>query len=261
MMRSVLLGFVFVLSFIGVVFGDGPLSPVSAYNPVYFIAGDYQSEVKVQMSFKYSIFHPWKVGLYAGYNQLMFWDLYKNSNPFRQIDFNPELFWRFDSKNNFLGDVDLVFVDYFQLGLFDHKSNGDAGVDSRGFDRCYAQIQCSFGSFLNAGFNFKYFYIFPGRATENPDIQDYIGSFETKFFIKLKGEEDNVDYEELYASFGAGGGINGGDISKGWQEYGLKIRPVLSRVRPYIQYWTGYAESMLTYNKRSSALRIGLIFE
>lgn len=239
-------------------------TPLSSYKPVYFIVG--KDLAKIQVSMKYDIFYPWNLGLYAAYTQTMYWEIFKASNPFRQIDFNPEFFLRFETKNNFLDNADLGFLDYFQLGLFEHKSNGEDGTNSRGYNRSYVQLQMSVGDFLNFGLNLKYFYIWPtlpGFVNDNKDIQDYIGSFECKVFLKLKGKEKKmVDYEELYASFGAGGGMNGFDFSKGWQEYGFMVRTLFSRVRPYVQVWHGYGESILDYNKYEDwQIRLGLIFE
>lgn len=258
--RFVLLLALTLLAGISFAFSLENNSPISAYNPSYFIIGP--DLAKIQISFKYDIFYPWNLGLFIGYSQKMFWEIYKLSDPFSDIDFNPELFFKFESKNNFLNNADLGFIDYFQLGLFEHKSNGEDGTNSRGYDRSYVQIQVSWGDFLNIGANIKYFYIYPSQIADNPSIQNYIGSFEWKVFLKLKGKPEKVDYEELYAAFGTGGGMNGFDFSKGWQEYGFMVRTLFSRIRPYIQVWHGYGESLLDYNRDAGwEYRIGLIFE
>ena len=239
---------------------DTVSTALSGYKPVYFILGDLKNEVKIQVSFKYDFFFPWKLGLYGAYTQDMFWDLFKDSNPFKTIDYNPDFFWRFESGNNFADDLNTGFLDYIQLGLFEHKSNGSDGTNSRGWSRSYLQAQISAGDFLNFGLNAKYFYLY--LTGDNPNIANYIGSFETKVFLKLRDPDLKIDYEELYASFGAGGGMNGFDFSKGWQEYGLKIRLLFSRIRPYLQVWNGYGENILDYNQRSEMkIRAGIILE
>lgn len=235
---------------------------ISAYKPNYIIMTWPPEPLKLQVSMKYDFFFPWKVGLYAGYSQLMIWDIFASSSPFREMEYNPEIFWRFESKNNFLDDVDLPGVDYLQLGFFEHRSNGEEGTNSRSYNRSYIEAQLSVGDLINFGVNGKYFYMY--TLFENPDIQDYMGSFEAKLFLKVRGIEDGkrVDYEEYYIAFGTGGGKNGLDFSKGWQEAGVKIRSFFSRVRPYVQLYNGYNETLLHYNRKSEfVVRAGLIFE
>src|SRR3546814_20190894 len=63
---------------------------------------DTNSEARIQFSFKYQLFasrrseglpRSWRDGLHFGYTQRMFWDLGAYSSPFRNIDFQPELFY------------------------------------------------------------------------------------------------------------------------------------------------------------------------
>ena len=214
----------------------------------------------------YDLFYPIKTGLYLAYSQLMFWDFWRFSAPFREINYNPELIWRFESGNNFLGDISILFLDYFQIGL-EHLSNGKDGADSRGWSGAYAQIQLSFGDVINAGINYKYIWLFDVR--ENTDIQKFIGPMTTELFVKLVDTKKHLDLEEIYFRFGFGEGDNGLDFLNGWQELGLKARTILSRFRPYIQLYRGYAESIIDYNKSKEelgdplgiALKVGLIIE
>ena len=179
-------------------------------------------------------------------------------SPFTEIDFNYDFFWRFQSGYNFADDYKIPFVDYVQLGLWEHISNGmpDTGDEnslSRGIDRIYVQFQASIGSWLKFGLNFKYFYVlyitYNNEEHDNPDIQDYIGSFICRPFIILynKGLDDTM---ELYGEIAAGGGPNGLDfIDKGYLEIGFKSYKLLSRFRIYAQYYQGYFESILNYDK------------
>lgn len=235
--------------------------PLSGYKPIYLIAGNNEDQVKVQISFKYDLFSPYKIGLFAAYSQYMFWDLYEASSPFREINFNPDLFLRFESKNNFLNDIDLGGLDYFQLGLYEHMSNGKDEDNSRGWDRFYIQFQVSAFELFNIGFNLKYFFMY-AIADENEAIQDHIGSFEAKFFIRYKKNK-----EEIYARFGAGGGRHHFVLKEGWQEYGIMIRPFFTRIRPYLQLFHGYGESMIDYDVKNTgafkgySIRLGIILE
>jgi outer membrane phospholipase A len=240
-------------------------SGISGNKSVYAITGFGDDQVKIQLSLKYDLLWPFleKTGLYIGYTQLMFWDLYSLSSPFATIDFSPEVFWRFESKNNFAGDVDIPFVDYIQLGFAEHCSNGEDDESSRGYTRSYLQFQLSTPFFINFGINVKAFYFFDKR--ENPDIEDYLGNYEATVFLRLMGD-DGLDLEQLYVRFASGGGIFGFDFSRGFIEIGAKTRPILARIRPYIQFYKGYGQSLTaydvpthnTYNNLDFSLRLGI---
>ncbi|MBN2534162.1 MAG: phospholipase A [Spirochaetales bacterium] len=243
------------------VFGESPwMAALSGYKPIYFITGIGEDQAKVRVSFKFDFFYPHKIGFFFGYSQLMFWDLYEFSGPFTEIDFNFDLFWRFESGNNFANDYEIPFIDYFQAGLWEHTSNGMPGVEdtggenlSRGIDRIYLQFQAGIGSWLRLCLNFKYFYcffiVYNDEKHDNPDIQDYIGSFVCRPFLVFYNKSLN-DTLELYGEFAAGGGVNGLDFTEGgFLEIGFKSYKLLSCFRIYAQYYQGYCESILNYNK------------
>jgi phospholipase A1/A2 len=241
---------------------------LSGYKSIYFISGIGDDQVKLQFSLKYDFFYPFmnKIGLYLGYTQLMLWDIYKLSGPFKCIDFNPEVFWRFESGNNFLDDAKLPGFDYIQLGFWEHLSNGKDGLDSRGYYRSYVQLQLSTPFWINFGVNLKAFYVW--AKEENSDIEDFLGNYEAMVFLRIL-DDQNRELEEIYCRFASGGGLFGLDFSKGYQEIGVKVRPIVARIRPYIQLYRGYGESIITYNAATSnslynrdfSVRIGIIVE
>jgi phospholipase A1 len=268
MKKSVLLIFLVLLCVSSQAQSDSLTGGLSGFKPIYFITGIGDDQVKMQLSFKYDIFYPFlsKIGLYMGYTQLMLWNLYSFSNPFKTIDFNPDFFWRFESKNNFAGDIDIPGFDYVQLGLFEHISNGEDGAESRGYDRSYVQFQFSTPFTLNFGINLKVFYCY--GMGDNTDINDYIGNYEAMVFFRIL-DDSNREYEAIYVRFASGGGIFGFDFSKGFQEIGVRIRPIVARFRPYIQFYHGYNESVIDYNRlthnnaynQDFSIRIGIVIE
>lgn len=241
--------------------------PLTLYKPMYIVFGNMNDQVKGQFSFKYDILSGIVdySGLYGGYTQTMAWDLYEKSSPFIDVNFNPELFWKIDSKKNVFSNFDFKIVDYFQLGLCEHKSNGKNELTSRSWERSYAQVQLSYGATFNFGLNYKYFAMYTKNLDEtNSDVQDYIGSWEAMLFIKYKAFDGKIGKGELYAKVGPGGGINGYNFKKGWQEYGIIFPSFLPNVRAYIQIFHGYGEFLFDYNvkndtRHGTAIRIGLI--
>ena len=67
---------------------------------------DSQTEVVFQVSTKYSIYKTF----YAGYTQISYWQAYNSdeSAPFRETNYNPELFYRMPS-NTYLGPLGFDF--------------------------------------------------------------------------------------------------------------------------------------------------------
>jgi phospholipase A1/A2 len=241
-------------------------SPLTFYRPIYILFGNMDDQVKGQISFKYNPFFGTidNLGVYLAYTQLMNWLLYDTSSPFRDINFNPEVFWRLESQKNIFGNINLWPLDYFQLGIFEHKSNGKNGDKSTSWNRSYAQFQVSAGNTLKFGLNLKYFVMYlKTMEDQNRNIQQYIGSWEAMVFFKYMKSGDKVEWGEVYVRFGAGGGPNGFNFAKGWQEYGIIFPTLLSRVRPYIQLFHGYGQYLMDYNvkRTGAAILIGVILE
>src|SRR5690349_6212575 len=68
------------------------------HNMNYFISG--RPDTKVQFSFKMQVIRDWN--LFFGYTQVMFWDIPKESSPFTDVNYNPELFYRWYMNNGML---------------------------------------------------------------------------------------------------------------------------------------------------------------
>jgi len=110
------------------------LETFSEYKPTYFITG--HPDTKVQLSFKAYIVRA--MPLYFAYSQLMMWDLFtKRSSPFRDINFNPEVFYRLNLN-------DQPSFQWLDFGIYEHESNGKDGGDSRAWDRIYLRYATTF---------------------------------------------------------------------------------------------------------------------
>lgn len=235
-----------------------PLS-VSVYEPVYFIVGgDGGLNAKFQISLRYQLFDgsgplakrlPWIDDLYLSYSQTSLWDLGDLSKPFKDSSYRPRVFY---------SDTDLTrfFDGQLRFGVetgFGHESNGKEGDDSRSFNMFYVRPIVTFGD--PAGLRFYaapliHNYI---ADNENPDLKDYRGyvdwvlGFGAKggldFWTTIrKGERSNYGSVELNVSYPLSK-LSGGDLT-GWLT---------------LQYFNGYGESLLDYNRKiDSQLRLGI---
>lgn len=103
-----------------------PIPYFERYKPTFFLVGT--PITKVQLSFKVEILD--KIPFYFGYSQLMMWELFKSSAPFRDINYNPELFYRFKINSSRIKTLD--------FGV-EHESNGKGDPESRSWNRAYAR--------------------------------------------------------------------------------------------------------------------------
>jgi phospholipase A1/A2 len=236
-----------------------PPLAVSVYEPVYVVVGgDGGLNAKFQISLRYRLFDgqgalaerlPWIDDIYLSYSQTSLWDLGELSKPFRDSSYRPRLFF-----SNY--DLGRLLDGRLRLGIesgFGHESNGKEGEESRSFNMLYARPVLTFGDpqGLRA-------YLAPLihnyiADDENPDIHHYRGHVDWLFGIGSKGGLDfsatirdgtRSDYGsvEINASYPLSK-LSGGDLT-GWL---------------MLQYFSGYGESLLDYNRKlDSQLRLGI---
>lgn len=218
------------------------------HKPVYFAYSNPLT--KVQLSFRSALIDDWP--LYFGYTQVIFWKLGEDSKPFLDATYNPEFFYTWTIKGHKLKTLD--------LGIWEHQSNGKGGTDSRSFDQSYLRFNYAFETrswVIAASAKLSYMY---NNDQENQDIDDYIGpwEFNLKFIQVFPGI---IDKSELGLTAHPGGQW-GTDWAKGGYEVSYSFRLGGVRVVPafYIQYFTGYGETLLTYNLKEDQYRFGLLF-
>lgn len=218
---------------------------------------------KLGFSFKYQLFHQVKSGLHLAYTQTGFWNLLGESSPFVETNYNPELFWRFQTRDNFARDVDLGFLNHLQLGV-DHLSNGVAGPDSRGFDRLYGEVGLGYGDLLRAEVTTRYFiylYQILDWSWYRPDTTDmhlYRSNLAFSFRLFTPGEGIFFLPRELLVKGGPGGGFHGFDWSKGFVSFHLTFGSLFGGLSPYAEAFWGTGESLLNYSASGLSFRLGI---
>ncbi len=199
------------------------------------------------LKFQFSLKQQLCWNLYFGYTQKSFWSISKESSPFKDSNYNPELFWAFKRR---VGSI----LQYGQVGFFEHESNGRDGSSSRSWNRVYWEPRLEYGDLT---VSLKGWYPIKGLSTDgwrtesdlsdNPDILDYYG------------------YGELAAMYDIGRcqiGVRGRKGTK--SNYGNIQGDFIYKLREnfslYAQVWDGYGESLLDYSKSSTTYGIGLAF-
>lgn len=227
-------------------FGTSALEKFSYFNPMYLIGNE--EDLKLQFSFKYRLARSWNI--YFAYTQLMFWDVYKESKPFSDINYNPEIFYRlFEGWGDSFLNLDMGYI---------HTSNGQEGLESRSLDRVF--LRSSFGGKIERNyiaFQVMLYKIYNEDET-NKDIVNHLGYYSLGFFVSdlILLEDDHMDLEfKIFA------GSKVYDFDKGGYQVGLVYNFDTDEFNPsiYLQRYEGFAESLDRYNIKRTEYRLGLL--
>lgn len=230
-----------------------PSSRFTMYRPNYFItgsrdfgAGGRHPDVKFQISVRYELLTgpPKHVHLMLAYTQKSFWNIYDSSAPFRENNYNPELYLQWHPED--------APASYLKLG-FAHESNGLGSASSRSWDRGFAEARVGLGALT------LYPMIWwPVRLSDNPRILRSFGWGELIARLRL-GE--NVELEavgRLGSLFDRGSLLLGLNIGSVLQIFGVTEQKWFTP-HVYLQLWHGYGESLVDYEVKSTAARAGFM--
>lgn len=233
-------------------FDKGPY--FGLYKDNYFIFGPAvgqkatkeNTNVKFQISIAQKLTRstlPGGTYLYLYYTQKVFWNILQNSMPMTDLNFNPGLGIAkpLFVKNKFIGKLT------FQI---EHESNGRDSIDSRSWNRV------SLGANIMIDPNLMVhgkFWIPIIDGVNNKDILKYCGIYQVGTTIMSNDRR------------WSGGVI----ITKrsGWNfNYNTVVELAyrLSRNQNqylFMQYYNGYGEGLLDYNKYHSQLRFGIVIK
>jgi phospholipase A1 len=217
--------------------------------PFYFAYNAHLS--KIQVSFKTPITK--QLPIYFAYTQLMFWELRENSKPFSDFTYNPELYYHLKLK-------DFILLKSIDFGIFNHTSNGKDGVESRSFNRLNikANFDKEFSKWI-LSFYVQWSHLYD-IAEDNRDIRTYISPLAVGFSM-VQLFDYWLDKSEITFQL-IPGGREGSEIDLGGYLASWSFRPGGLNIVPafYMQYYTGFAETLLNYDKRVDVFRVGLIF-
>ena len=234
------------------------LGNFAAYQPMYFLVGVDPEDSKFQISFKYRFFnekgslaanHPWVSGFHFAYTQTSFWDLSGDSKPFDDTSYKPELF--FQSRNVLIRTTGPRRL-FFQTG-FQHESNGRGGDDSRSTNFLYFQPIFIFYNPVSKwgmGIGPKVWTYVANDNQTNPDLPDYRGYFDLQ--IKA-GKANSIVFDAHFGYAEEGGSM---ELNLTYPLHKLLFNNLDFYIQ--VQYVNALAESLIDYQERTEAVRVGL---
>lgn len=233
-------------------FDNGPY--FGLYKDNYFTVGTAigakpskdNSDVKFQISIAQRLTKsvlPWHTYIFLMYTQKTVWDVFKNSMPMRDMNFNPGIGWTkpFFNKDRYVGKMTL---------MVEHESNGRDGDNSRSWNK----ISLS-GSVLIDEWIMVHgkVWIPIVDGMNNKDILDYSGIYQHGIEVATPDRKFIWDLTMVKR--------------RGWNlsyntsfEFSWRIHKKSNQYL-FLQYYNGYGENLLDYNKFRSRLRVGIVIK
>lgn len=231
------------------------------HEPMYFIGGWQAPNIKFQFSLRYRLLtptgplatqYPFLKGFNFAYTQTSFWDVSNPDQPFfYDSSYRPEFFYYLEN----LPRVKLP--PSWQVGAqagIGHESNGQKDPNHRSLNIIYLRPIVTVGGSSNGWFFTlaPKFYYYIGDLNLNPDLPRFRGYCDLRLVV---GRRDGLQLATI--------GRVGSRFNRGSAQFDLtypltKIFNGNTDVSLDAQYFLGYGDSLLTYNRRSSVFRLGL---
>jgi phospholipase A1 len=212
-----------------------------------------RAEIKFQFSVRFPV---WKdilgssSSLNVAYTAQSYWQAYDaaRSRPFRETNHEPEVFlsipvdWQvFGSR---LSAVTVGFV---------HQSNGQDLPESRSWNRVVSSF---IWEVQGRTVILRPWIRIPDpektspddpRGDENPNIERFVGQFEVIFARKIGSKTYSAVWRNNARR------DNRGSLELNWSF------PMSGRARGYVQYFTGYGESLIDYDQHHNRFGVGVL--
>ncbi len=201
-------------------------------------------ETKFQISLAKPLFYDlfgFRESLVAAYTQTSWWQTTRTSAPFRETNYQPEIFLNFASPKY----LDQIGVKNLKFGLL-HESNGRDGSNSRSWNRAYVQSDFVFGKLSIS----PRAWMVVGNKGDNKDILKYIGHGDVRLSYNLNDHifslmlRNNLHFDKT---------------NKGAAEISYMFPIFSSGVYGYLQYFTGYGESLIDYDRHTDKVGLGFV--
>ncbi|MDH4224635.1 MAG: phospholipase A [Deltaproteobacteria bacterium] len=203
--------------------------------------------------------------LYLAYTQKSFWQVYDDhhSRPFRETNYNPEVFVEPAWEDGTIGWS-------LRLGV-EHESNGQSGDQSRSWNRYYVWPQMAVPDWWGLTTSLKVWNRFQEEkkkppadsfGDDNPRILDLLGYAEWRISLEgTSGQSDNTGDAPLGHRLDVMVRKGAQDPHGTWQvDYRFNM-PTLNRgMYVHLQYFEGYGNSLIDFDKRIKRAGIGFSF-
>lgn len=221
--------------------------------PVTYSINEIEGREKLETAFQISVEKPISYNFFGlnesisgAYTQRSFWQTAKDSSPFRETNYEPEIFVQFPYKENSV-------LKAYKISLL-HSSNGRNNEESRSWNRVYLE---GYFQFSNLFLIPKIWYRIPEQKgdDDNPNIEDYYGYGDLTFLYAYKKHtfelmlRNNLEFDEG----------NKGSAELNWS---FPLPEFLSTKNSYglLQLYSGYGNNLIDYDKEIHKIGLGIVF-
>lgn len=211
---------------------------IPLYTKINSNTADAMFQVSIRQRLTKSHF-PFNSFLYLTYTQKSFWDIYSESSPFRDTNYNPGIgFGRYLVHNNKLKGAGFIQIE--------HESNGRDGTDSRSWNYLSLSSKYFFNLRLSLGLEIWIPFV---DGKENKDLLDYRGLGVA-----------SINYISKDAKWWLSSELN---PRKGLGNVNTTINIAYKLSKSHNQYlfarfYNGKGDSLLDYNKYTMNVRLGI---
>lgn len=200
-----------------------------------------KTEFKGQLSFQVPIFQTiLQKGdrLAMAYTQDSFWQVYADSQYFRETNYAPEIFFRRMETNKLTWQVGFV-----------HQSNGRGGDYERSWNRLYGEMIYSGSNWV---MNFNTWVLVLKHVSSNlhnPNITDYMGNGNTRLSYKIGPTTLSLmTRNNLQSRF-----------KRGAEQFTFSF-PLQGHFHGFVFAFSGYGQSLIEYDHYTNAVGLGIAF-
>ena len=203
-------------------------------------------QISVMKPFAKNLLNQNEIYFFA-YTQTSWWQTMSDSAPFRENNYEPEMFVLFPMEKYHKRWDAVIFA-------INHQSNGRDVPYSRSWNRIYTRFLFHINEVI---FNFRVWYRIPEpkkkyptdpNGDDNPDIEDYLGYGDLKIMYPYK---DNLITSLIRYNTSTHKGAIQIDYSK----------PIRNKdIFLYIQGFYGYGESLIDYDRFIKKVGIGFAY-
>lgn len=221
--------------------------------PATYNMNDVEGRKNFETTFQISVEKPISYNFFGlndsisgAYTQRSFWQTAKDSSPFRETNYEPEIFVQFPYKENSV-------LKAYKISLL-HSSNGRNNEESRSWNRVYLE---GYFQFSNLFLIPKIWYRIPepNGEDDNPNIEDYYGYGDLTFLYAYKKHtfelmlRNNLKLDEA----------NKGSAELNWS---FPLPEFLSTKNSYglLQLYSGYGNNLIDYDKEIHKFGLGIAF-
>ena len=217
--------------------------------PITYDFHNSQDRENLETAFQISIEKPISYNFFgqnefisATYTQKSFWQTFEDSYPFRETNYEPEIFILFPYEDN------MIFKSY-KFG-FNHTSNGKDKELSRSWDRLYIEGNFQLSELFIVP---KIWYRIPEKDDNNPDIEDYYGYGDLTFIYTYKKHQFELALRNNFEF---------NDKNKGSAEFNwtLPLPKLFYSTNTYgiFQIFSGYGNSLIDYDREVNKVGLGI---